>query len=222
MKQPVAENRTKVTQRESKPKGMDKSIDSKIEELVSATMSHPYKSVDLSYIKKPTLGANKSKKNLGKKGTKPKQSAQANLHYKVPSLMSNFSHNVASDHAKAVTSRNEICRSKNSNVNRSKFSFCSNGSGNDSHQRNLIKPYKPEISVNKPVLMKSPKVQSSNFGNRKGRIIFLTNDSESCYENVLREKYQSNTARVMNKHKSSVTTSIDLSGKSIPEKPPVN
>lgn len=168
MMQPTVEIRGKATQRQNKPKATDKSIDSKIEELVSATMSQPYKSVDLSYIRKPTLGTNKSNRNLAKKNTKPNLQAHSNVHYKVSSLMSNFSHNVTKGHLQAKTYRNDICSSKNSNVNRSKISFCSNGSGNDSTQRKLIKPYKSEISVNKPVMMKSPKHANPNFGKRKG------------------------------------------------------
>ena len=67
-------------------KQTNNSIDDKIEELVFSSKTEINNTIDVSYIRKPTLGVKKLSKN--------KQPKQVNGFYKKPSLLSNFSMNL--------------------------------------------------------------------------------------------------------------------------------
>jgi hypothetical protein len=78
----------------------DKELDSKIEQLVSLTKNNAYSSVDVSYIRRPNLGAFKASKN--------KQPSQVSGFYKKPSLMSNFSLNLEKSNSIVLIPRTAV------------------------------------------------------------------------------------------------------------------
>lgn len=152
----------------------ESSLDSKIGELVSSTKNNPYNSVDVSYVRRPNLGAKKASKN--------KQPSQVSGFYKKPSLMSNFSMNLGRPEASVSVygsvpkSNSVLCKNMskvdtNFTRNGLKFIHSSDSLSGSLTARNTkinnsfksetkLKPNKPILQVNRSREFKSPDAMS--------------------------------------------------------------
>ena len=208
--------------KEMEVKRSDKSLDSKIEELVTASKNQNYSSVDISYVRKPTLGVNKSKKS--------KQPNQLNGMYKKPSLMSNyalslskpgsqltvrtskaksnsqmchrgsFKHEFTRNNMK-INEKSSSCASEIATTRKVNQSFKSEGNGhvfnpiNFETQRSIISPDRDSVSSK--------------------HLAFTLLDSAAGKSSV--SNYCSAVSIPSKKKKNSLATSIDISSKIFPE-----
>jgi hypothetical protein len=149
----------------------ESSLDSKIGQLVSSTKNNPYNSVDVSYVRRPNLGAKKASKN--------KQPSQVSGFYRKPSLMSNFSLNLegkkqdvkVSAYGSVPKSNSVLCKNMSKvddNFTRNGLKFVQDSNSqngsltvrntkiNNSFKSESSKPNKPIIQVNRSREFRSP------------------------------------------------------------------